>query len=107
MSLFEVLYNDRSQNEKEALKPSEVNKIVTRKERLKSWIKTCLKGAIQANAQSAGRLEEELISLRAKLINGDEGVIRAIMEKRFLIEETKKQTPFLEDEYEVIFGEKP
>ena len=107
MALFDDLYNDRSQTEKEGLKPSEAQKIVSRKDRLESWLRTCLKGAVEANAQSLGRLDEELLSLRARLINGDESVIRKIMEVRFQKQETEKQTPFLKDEYELIFGEKP
>ncbi len=105
MAYFEELYNDRSARELEELRPSEKGKIVTRKERLSRWIKTCLKGAIEANEQSLGRLEEELVGLRARLANGDDSVIRQIMQNRFMSEETAKQGPFLKAEYKEAFGE--
>lgn len=105
MAYFEELYNDRSVTELEALRPSEKGKIASRKDRLKSWLKTCLKGAIEANAQSLGRLDEQLLTLRARLANGDDSVLRQIMETRFLIEETAKQTPFLKEEYAKAFDE--
>jgi len=105
MAYFDDLYNDRSARELEELKPSEKFKIGGRKDRIKSWLKTCLRGAVEANAQSLGRLEEELVSLRARLANGDDSVIRQIMQNRFLAEETAKQTPFLKEEYEKAFGE--
>ena len=105
MAYFDDLYNDRSIADLERLKPSEKAQIASRKERLRGWLKTCLKGAIDANAQSLGRLEEELVGLRSRLVNGDESVILKIMENRFLIEETAKQTPFLREEYEKAFGE--
>ena len=106
MSFFETAYNDRSKKELDSLKPSEVGAIARRKERLDKWLKAIFVGAIAINQQACDKLEEELLSLRTRLVNGDESVLRRIMEVRFMIIETQKQGPFLNDEYQIIFGEK-
>lgn len=105
MSMFDDLYNDKSENEVKALKPTEILKLDFRKNRVKKWIKTCLKGAVEANNQSLGKLDEELITFRSRLVNGDESMIKRIMENRYVRLEAEKQTPFIFELYKDLFGE--
>ena len=105
MRFYDKFYNDKSEDEFYKMRPSEKYAGQSRKSRLESWIKKCLEVAIEANKQNIGEQEDTLLKLRVRLANGEDSVLRKIIETRHVIDEAKKQLPMLEEELNIMFEE--
>jgi hypothetical protein len=105
MRFFDSVYSDLSQEEKDRLKPSELFAISQRKDRLEAWLKTAFDGEYEMSRQYILRLEEDIVSWRVKLVNGDQGAMKRLFQLTLQLEEARKNKPFFDSEYLAIFGE--